>query len=364
MTLRTFTTGIKRWRKENAEIEARQLVSTSDVEEAKAGTTPVDNPTPLEGLNKNVTNTIIFGYRFWYVFDQNLFQNRKNCSKIVNFCLNLPKLFQTFKFRFRDKNATQYEQLDEGPDKPCVSSFYMDIGLLLCMLAVVVGCGVARNRVAGGENAGFSVLEKPLGVILMLVPCLSCILLTYYFRVQMIVASRRRARANIASRKPNVNRNSSEYNAYESGIATAESAEFRLDDHDTAIRAAINPFRKFIDEEIPAFTYPFMSFMAGIASGLFGIGGGLIFSPFLLYQGVAPTKATVTSATCVIFTASSTTMQYLFMGRVLVDYAVIFGIVSTFASIGGAKLKNNLANKSFEYLARCEGKFCFRTLQN
>eukprot|EP00397_Hematodinium_sp_SG-2012_P012739 GEMP01012917.1.p1 GENE.GEMP01012917.1~~GEMP01012917.1.p1 ORF type:complete len:645 (+),score=154.37 GEMP01012917.1:73-2007(+) len=83
--------------------------------------------------------------------------------------------------------------------------------------------------------------------------------------------------------------------------------------------------------------YPIMSFCAGICSGLMGIGGGLIFAPFLLMTGLEPTKAVCTSATCVIFTATSTTLQYLFLGRVMIYHALFLGAVTLTSSIVGTK---------------------------
>jgi len=85
-------------------------------------------------------------------------------------------------------------------------------------------------------------------------------------------------------------------------------------------------------------SFPAMAFFAGICSGLMGIGGGLIFAPFLLMSGIEPSKAVVTSATCVIFTATSTTMQYIFLGRVMIYHAIFFGIVSFLSATFGAKL--------------------------
>jgi len=92
-----------------------------------------------------------------------------------------------------------------------------------------------------------------------------------------------------------------------------------------------------LEEKVPI-SYCLVSAFAGVCSGLMGIGGGLIFAPFLLMSGVDPAKAVVTSATCVIFTATSTTMQYLFLGRVMIYHALFFGIVSFTASICGTKM--------------------------
>merc|ERR1711962_748063 len=55
-------------------------------------------------------------------------------------------------------------------------------------------------------------------------------------------------------------------------------------------------------------------------------------------NGIEPSKAVVTSATCVIFTATSTTMQYVFLGRVMIYHAIFFGIVSFLSAIAGTKL--------------------------
>lgn len=85
-------------------------------------------------------------------------------------------------------------------------------------------------------------------------------------------------------------------------------------------------------------SYPIMAFCAGICSGLMGIGGGLIFAPFLMLNGVDPSKAVSTSATCVIFTASSTTLQYFFLGRVMIYQALFLGVVSFLSAIAGTKL--------------------------
>merc|ERR1719214_552411 len=84
--------------------------------------------------------------------------------------------------------------------------------------------------------------------------------------------------------------------------------------------------------------YQSMALITGLLAGLVGIGGGLIFSPFLLITGVEPAVAVATSATCVIFTSSSTTMQYMFIDRIRMVLALWYGIVNLAASYGGTKL--------------------------
>merc|ERR1712000_315952 len=87
-----------------------------------------------------------------------------------------------------------------------------------------------------------------------------------------------------------------------------------------------------------AVKYAVVATFAGICSGLFGIGGGLVFSPFLLHMNVDPQVAVTTSATIVIFTSTSTTLQYLLLHRIIVPLAVVYGITAFLASILGSKL--------------------------
>lgn len=81
--------------------------------------------------------------------------------------------------------------------------------------------------------------------------------------------------------------------------------------------------------------YEGMSVATGCLAGLVGIGGGLIFSPFFLLMGVEPAVAVATSSTCVIFTSSSTTLQYLFTDRIVMTLALAYGIVNLVASYLG-----------------------------
>lgn len=81
--------------------------------------------------------------------------------------------------------------------------------------------------------------------------------------------------------------------------------------------------------------YQTMGVITGCLAGLVGIGGGLIFSPFFLVNGVEPHVAVATSATCVIFTSSSTTLQYLLTDRIITSLATIYGLVNLVASWAG-----------------------------
>merc|ERR1719388_317335 len=84
--------------------------------------------------------------------------------------------------------------------------------------------------------------------------------------------------------------------------------------------------------------YMAMSILTGSLAGLVGIGGGLIFSPVFIWAKVDPHIAVASSATCVIFTSSSTTFQYLFTDRIIVALIVSFCVPHLAAAYTGTKL--------------------------
>jgi len=91
--------------------------------------------------------------------------------------------------------------------------------------------------------------------------------------------------------------------------------------------------------------YSVMAIATGCLAGLVGIGGGLIFSPFFLIMGVDPSVAVASSSTCVIFTSSSTTMQYLLTDRIILSLTVVYGVINLIASYVGTSLVHMLQDK-------------------
>lgn len=91
--------------------------------------------------------------------------------------------------------------------------------------------------------------------------------------------------------------------------------------------------------------YQSMGLGTGCLAGLVGIGGGLIFSPFFLLMGVNPAVAVATSSTCVIFTSSSTTMQYLLTDRIMISLTIVYGLTNLFASYLGTSLVHQLQDR-------------------
>lgn len=79
--------------------------------------------------------------------------------------------------------------------------------------------------------------------------------------------------------------------------------------------------------------YPLYTITAGFAAGALGIAAGTILGPILLEMGLVPLVGTSSSGFMVIFTASSTTFQFLVMGQLQVDYAMFFCAIGF---VGGA----------------------------
>jgi len=92
-------------------------------------------------------------------------------------------------------------------------------------------------------------------------------------------------------------------------------------------------------------TYSSMAFGTGILSGLLGIGGGLIFSPFFLLMGAPPAIAVATSSTCVLISSSSSALQYLLTDRVVMSLALLYGAVNLVSSSIGTKLVHFLQDR-------------------
>lgn len=70
------------------------------------------------------------------------------------------------------------------------------------------------------------------------------------------------------------------------------------------------------DIELDYKVVPVGGFIAGVASGLLGIGGGAINVPFLTYMGLPIHYAVATSSFAIVFTATSGALKHYMMGNV------------------------------------------------
>ena len=96
--------------------------------------------------------------------------------------------------------------------------------------------------------------------------------------------------------------------------------------------------------------YPLYAFIGGTASGLIGVGGGVVFGPVMLElhgpKGhISPDVVVATSATMVLATSSSTTTQFLIHGVLPPSYAILFVFVGLVSNIIGKRLIRKLVTK-------------------
>ncbi|CAJ1942575.1 unnamed protein product [Sphenostylis stenocarpa] len=75
--------------------------------------------------------------------------------------------------------------------------------------------------------------------------------------------------------------------------------------------------------------------IAGIVSGLLGLGGGFILGPLFLELGIPPQVASATSTFAMVFSSSMSVVQYYLLERFPVPYAVYFILIATIAALTG-----------------------------
>lgn len=88
-----------------------------------------------------------------------------------------------------------------------------------------------------------------------------------------------------------------------------------------------------------------IALLGGIGSGMLGLGGGVILSPLLLDIGVSPEATAASSSLIVLFTSSSTTLQFFLGDSLNVPYAAIMFLISMFASLTGITFITRLVKK-------------------
>lgn len=87
---------------------------------------------------------------------------------------------------------------------------------------------------------------------------------------------------------------------------------------------------------------------AGVLSGMFGVGGGILFVPTLVALGLGQVEAAATSLLAIIPTAGVGIWRQTHYGNMRVRPALVVGV----ASIGGVELGVQLATRLDETLLR------------
>jgi uncharacterized protein len=81
---------------------------------------------------------------------------------------------------------------------------------------------------------------------------------------------------------------------------------------------------------------------AGVLAGLFGVGGGILFVPTLTWLGLTQLHAEATSLLAIIPTVLVGVWRQQRYGHLRVRPAVIIGVASIGAAVGGVQLAESL----------------------
>jgi len=91
--------------------------------------------------------------------------------------------------------------------------------------------------------------------------------------------------------------------------------------------------------------------IAGILSGLLGVGGGIILVPAMtMYLGMAQHSAHATSLAVIIPTAIASTIIYGFHGNLDINLAFYLAIGSSLGASLGAKMMKKMSAKQLKFL--------------
>ena len=86
-----------------------------------------------------------------------------------------------------------------------------------------------------------------------------------------------------------------------------------------------------------------LGLFAGVLAGLFGVGGGILFVPTLVFLGLSQIHAEATSLLAILPTVAAGTWQQQRYGHVRWRAALVIGIASVAGVEGGAQLATSLS---------------------
>jgi len=92
---------------------------------------------------------------------------------------------------------------------------------------------------------------------------------------------------------------------------------------------------------------------AGLLSGLFGVGGGILFVPTLTWLGLTQLHAEATSLLAIIPTVIVGVWRQQRYGNVQWKGALVIGISSIGAAVGGARVAESVPEATLRKLFAC-----------
>ncbi|MGH6728995.1 MAG: sulfite exporter TauE/SafE family protein, partial [Sphingomicrobium sp.] len=81
-----------------------------------------------------------------------------------------------------------------------------------------------------------------------------------------------------------------------------------------------------------------LGFLVGVLSGMFGVGGGFLTTPLLIFYGIPPTVAVASAATQITGASVSGVMVHMRRGGVDLKMALVMIVGGLFGSVFGAVL--------------------------
>jgi uncharacterized membrane protein YfcA len=93
--------------------------------------------------------------------------------------------------------------------------------------------------------------------------------------------------------------------------------------------------------------------LAGILSGLFGVGGGVLFVPTLTWLGLSQLHAEASSLLAIIPTVIVGVWRQQRYGNVRWRPAALIGLASVGAAVGGAQLAESVPETTLRKLFAC-----------
>ena len=94
-----------------------------------------------------------------------------------------------------------------------------------------------------------------------------------------------------------------------------------------------------------------LGFFGGIASGLLGVGGGIVIVPIMMFAlGISITNAVATSMFTMIFTSISGVGQHYVLGNINFEYALFLGAGSILGAQIGAYVCKNVSGRTLQVI--------------
>ena len=93
-----------------------------------------------------------------------------------------------------------------------------------------------------------------------------------------------------------------------------------------------------------------LGIVAGVLAGMFGVGGGILFVPTLTYLGLTQLHAEATSLLAIIPTVVVGVWRHNRFGNVRWRPALVIGVASIGAAVGGAQVAESLPESTLRRL--------------